>query len=175
MKNSKKKLKGMTLIEMIISIFLFAVMGGLLLLIGSHIDATSRAANTLKEKVSDESPYAANHIKETKINGVDTELPKTEVEIEVSLKGTNLSGKYYKLKDETKPELGNDELQYNNNTGVVITGDKYNTEDVYTDGMSASEITAMRQRANGGLNFQFIEMQPETPATPATPATPSNP
>ena len=61
MKKSKKKLKGMTLVEMIISIAIFAIMGGLLILVGTHIDATNRATNVLKTKVSNESPYAANH------------------------------------------------------------------------------------------------------------------
>ena len=48
----------MTLIEMIISIFIFALMGGLLILVGTHIDATSRAANNLKNKVVGESQSA---------------------------------------------------------------------------------------------------------------------
>ena len=37
MKKGKKKLKGMTLIEMIISIAIFAIMGGLLVLVGNHV------------------------------------------------------------------------------------------------------------------------------------------
>lgn len=161
MKKNKKNLKGMTLIEMIISIAVFGIMGGLLILVGSNIDSTSRAANTLKTKVSDESPYAANHITQAKINGVDTTLPHSEVQIEVSING---NGEYFKLKDPDHPELGDEKKTYNNPSETIVA-DKYNTEDVYTDGMTAEQINAMRSRANGGLNFQFIEMQTATTTT----------
>ena len=48
MKRNKKKVKGMTLVEMIISIAIFGIMGGLLILVGTHVDATTRAGNNLK-------------------------------------------------------------------------------------------------------------------------------
>ena len=68
MKKGKKKLKGMTLIEMIISIAVFAALCGILVMVGTHIDAQSRATNNLKDKIVKESPYAANRVDKYKEN-----------------------------------------------------------------------------------------------------------
>lgn len=145
MKKVNKKLKGMTLVEMIISLAIFAIMGGLLVLVGTHIDATNRATNVLKNKVSIESPYAANKISKYENKaGQPTDLPSSDVKIEV--------------------KVGSAE--------VKIDGKKYTTEDIITDGLSDADKAALKKKANGNLNLQFVEFDPATPAqaTPETPA-----
>ena len=125
---------------------------GLLVLVGTHIDATNRATNVLKNKVSIESPYAANKISKYENKaGQPTDLPSSDVKIEV--------------------KVGSAE--------VKIDGKKYSTEDIITDGLSDADKEALKKKANGNLNLQFVEFEPVTPAesTPETPAegTPETP
>lgn len=137
MKKVNKKLKGMTLIEMIISIAIFAIMGGLLILVGTHIDATNKATNVLKNKVAIESPYAANHVtKYTNKAGDPDNLPSSKVEVEVKVGSAD----------------------------VKMEADKYATEALVTDGLTAAEKAAVKKKANGNLNLQFIEITPSAPA-----------
>ena len=113
MKKSKKKLKGMTLVEMIISIFIFALMGGLLILIGTHIDSTTKATNRLKNKIVVESPYAANHVKKIGVDGSgnDINLPSTELDIVVVQ--DEIDGKYYyQEKDATTGKMVAKEAEF---------------------------------------------------------------
>ena len=159
MKKSKKKLKGMTLIEMIISIFIFAIMGGLLILVGTHIDATSKAANNLKNKVVVESPYAANHysVVGTDEEGKPKKLKNEEMDITVKISG--VSGKYYVYNEETKAY---DEKSYGE-TGAIqvdLKADKYSTEELVTAGMTEDQINDMRSKSNGKLNLDFFDIRP---------------
>lgn len=170
MKKSKKKLKGMTLIEMIISIFIFALMGGLLILIGTHIDNTTKATNRLKNKIVVESPYAANHVKKIGVDksGADINLPSTELDIVVEQ--DDISGKYYyQEKDTVTGKMVTKEAEYKKGDKVEMKADKYGTEDLVTDGMTPDQIKEFREGVNGGLNLEFIDIQPAAPATPLAP------
>ena len=158
MKKSKKKLKGMTLIEMIISIFIFAIMGGLLILVGTHIDATSKAANNLKNKVVVESPYAANHysVVGTDEDGKEKKLHSEEMDISVKI---NASGTYWTYDEKTKTYV---EHPYGESGSVQVDmkADKYSTEELITAGMTAEQIDDMRKKANGKLNLDFFDIKP---------------
>lgn len=144
MKKSKKKLKGMTLVEMIISIAIFAIMGGLLILVGTHIDATNRATNVLKTKVSNESPYAANHkINYVKKDNTQGTLTPENIRVEFDVEGAT----------------------------VALDGQKYNTEDIITNSMNAADKAAMQKKANGGLNLQFVIYETTAPTTTTTATT----
>lgn len=59
----KKTLKGMTLMEVIIAIAVFAVFGVILVTAGTTIDNLTKATTNLKKKVTMQSPYAANQLK----------------------------------------------------------------------------------------------------------------
>ena len=41
-----------------------------------------------------------------------------------------------------------------------MTAQKYTTEDLVTDGMTAQEKQDLRDGVNGGLNLDFIEIDP---------------
>ena len=175
MNKSKKKLKGMTLIEMIISIFIFALMGGLLILIGTHIDATSKATNNLKNKVVVESPYAANRIKEVGVDpdsGETVTLPMEEMDISVKI---HASGKYWvnELADPNNPSSFKAvEHSYGDANGDVVVdmkAKKYSTEALITDDMTAEQIAEMQQKANGKLNLDFFEIKPTDPPVETPP------
>lgn len=171
MKKSKKKLKGMTLVEMIISIFIFALMGGLLILIGTHIDNTTKATNRLKNKIVVESPYAANHQVKLGVdsNGVDINLPSTELDIVVEQ--DEISGKYYyQEKDTNTGQWVTKEGKYTSGDKVEMKADKYATEDLVTADLTPQQKAAYKDGVNGDLNLEFIELQPAAPASPiATP------
>ena len=56
---SRKKLKGMTLVEIIIAMAVFAVLGVILLGIGQVVDSTTKASSRLNKKMTVQAPYAA--------------------------------------------------------------------------------------------------------------------
>lgn len=58
MKKNKKKLKGMTLIEIIIALAVFAMLGVLLVTASNVINAHIRATNNLNRKVTVQGPIA---------------------------------------------------------------------------------------------------------------------
>ena len=58
----KKKLKGMTLMEVIVSLFIYALLGLLLMEIMSVVNATMRSTNQLNERLSFEAKFADNQI-----------------------------------------------------------------------------------------------------------------
>lgn len=164
MKKGKKKLKGMTLVEMIIAIAIFGIMGGLLILVGTHVDATTRAANNLKNKVNTESHYASNHIKSfVNSDSKTVEFPKKEMDITISLDAT---GSYYTKKENPVTKKMEDvKVDYGPTVKVEMKADKYNTEKSFTDGMDDDQIEKMRERANGGLNLEFFDVRPPEPTT----------
>lgn len=167
MKKCKKKAKGMTLIEMIISIAIFGIMGGLLILIGTHVDATTRAGNNLKHKVTVESPYAANH-KKTYVDksGTEQDIPTSEMDISVKLTIPGEIKTWKKGIDADGNEI-EEEVSYSGDVEVDMKADKYDTETLITDGMTAEQIDLMRKRANGGLNLEFFEVKPTEAPTEA--------
>lgn len=58
MKKFKKKLSGMTLVEMIISMAIFAVLALVLVTMGTAVEKNTRAANSLNKKVAVDGPVA---------------------------------------------------------------------------------------------------------------------
>ena len=59
MKKNKKSLKGMTLVEVLVSLAVFAMLSGVLLGYGAYVDKTSKATRTMKNKVVEEAHYAS--------------------------------------------------------------------------------------------------------------------
>jgi len=126
MKKRKKNLKGMTLIEMIISIFVLGLLTMILVMVGEHIDAQSRATNNLKDKIVKESPYAANKVTAFK----DGELKSEDITIDI-------------IYDKDKPK-------------IELTAKKYETVEVVLDGRTAKSQENIKNGFNSGLNLDFI-------------------
>lgn len=167
MKKSRKKAKGMTLVEMIISIAIFGIMGGLLILVGTHIDATTRAGNNLKHKVTVESPYAANHKKTYYDGGTEKDIPKSEMDISIKLTIPDEVSIWKKEPDPNDPTVDKEvEHTYSGDIELDLKADKYETEKIITKDMTDEQIELMRKRANGGLNLEFFELQPTTAPSP---------
>ncbi len=62
-KKSKKKLRGMTLVEIIIALAVFAMLGALLVLAALSIEKHSRAARKINDKVAVQGPIAESQNK----------------------------------------------------------------------------------------------------------------
>lgn len=139
MKKAKKKVKGMTLIEMIITIMVFTLMCGVLVMIGTHIDSVTKSTNTIKDKIVKQSPYAANN-NNTYIgsdNATHT-FASNDVDITISwaggtIDGTNCSG-----------------------FDVELGGKRYMTEEVVLDGRTEKSKEYIQNGPNAGINLDFI-------------------
>ncbi|NLT09238.1 MAG: prepilin-type N-terminal cleavage/methylation domain-containing protein [Ruminococcus sp.] len=142
MKKSKKKLRGMTLVEVIIAILVFALLGMVLMGVGNATDAHQRSARKYNQKVNDEGPIAeAQH-------DANAILINKDYEIEVGQSGgktVKVSGKMYSVEKPKLDDSGN--IVYDSNGNVVPDPD------------------------NDSGHFKFIEIQKPTEAATAAPTT----
>ncbi|MBO4877057.1 MAG: prepilin-type N-terminal cleavage/methylation domain-containing protein [Ruminococcus sp.] len=175
MKKTNKKLKGMTLIEMIISLAIFAVMSLVLLVIGQVVDKQMRATTNLKEKVVQQSPLAANRITKcdqiqldangqpvTDASGLPivlptSELPTTPIVITIKVDG---NGQYYLRQDPNDPNSPIDPNAHTfNDPSISINCKKYDTKQAVRD------LDVSNGKPNDGLSLEFVEIEPTTAAT----------
>lgn len=104
MKKNKKKLRGMTLIEVIIAIVIFALLGMVLMGVGNATDAQRRAAIKTNNKVSEEGPLAEAQSDSNAI------LIDRDFKIKISKTGgspVEISGRLYSIEDPLVDEYGN--------------------------------------------------------------------
>lgn len=132
----KRTLKGMTLIEIIISMFILTIMAGLLLGIGLNVDETSKSTTGMKDKVSVEAPYAANKRVEyiDAGGGVATIPAESNISISVSFGGASQS----------------------------IDADVYNTADIYDDSVSERSLVGDK---HDNRDLRFIQVATAAPTT----------
>ena len=158
MENKKKKLKGMSLVEIIISLAVMAIMGILLITLGTTIDSTTRATNKLKSKIVQQSPYAAARatsayvydddgkvILDSDGKAVMTNLAPEDLTISVSI---NKSGQYL------------DESVSYSHPSAVMNVHSYNTRSIVSIGKNPS-------KAVENLDLKFIDPTVEEPTTTA--------
>lgn len=170
MKKNRKSLKGMTLIEMIISLAIFAVMSLVLLTIGQVVDKSMRATTNLKEKLVQQSPIAANRQKIADQVATDPsgavivtptqELPTTPITITVRMPG---NGIYYTLVDPNDPSKGIDPSPHGyNDPSLIINANKYDTKTAVKD------IDVSDGKPNDGLSLEFVDILPTGSPTPTS-------
>lgn len=102
----KKKLKGMTLIEIIVAIAVFAMISLILVMLGSAVSSQRRSAIHVNRKVAVQGPIAEAQ------NDGNALLVDDEYEITVARKGApasevTIKGKLYSTQDYTIDEDGN--------------------------------------------------------------------
>lgn len=102
----KKKLKGMTLIEIIVSIAVFAMISLILVMLGTSVNAQRRSARKVNEKVAFQGPIAEAQ------NDENSLLMDDEYEITVGKVGsastvTVVKGKLYSAQGYILDEDGN--------------------------------------------------------------------
>ena len=143
-----KKFKGMTLIEILVALAIFAMLGSILVLAGVQIDRTMKGSNKLKKKMVTQSPYAANQIEYYEVaNGTTESFATQPITINVVYKNGAV------------------------NESVNIDAYKVDTEEIIMPtGMSSQQAEAYRNSVNSRLNYKFIKLCPTTGST--TSATP---
>ena len=142
MKKAKKKVKGMTLIEMIITIMIFTLMCGVLVMIGTHIDSVTKSTNTIKDKIVKQSPYAANG--NTTYIGTDNaphDLPTSDIDITISWDGVASDGAVH---------------DGFNAFNIEFEAKRYRTEDIVLDGRTEKSKEYIQNGPNAGINLDFI-------------------
>ena len=153
MNKKSLNLKGMTLYEMIISIAIFAIMAGVLIGVGAHIDNTTRATNNLKSKIAAESPYAANKI--TQNYKTHTPLPADSIDVVVEVgMPVDMPDQVYIIDSES-----GDSVNYvcHYPSEVIMPASKYKTESVFT---GSEETTVNPNSPNANLNLEFVAINP---------------
>ncbi len=140
MKKAKKKVKGMTLIEMIITIMIFSLMCGILVMIGTHIDSVTRSTNTIKDKMVKQSPYAANgNTSYIGTDGISHDFPTSDMDITLSWDGS--------WSDGSSPAPGFD---------IEFEAKRFMTQDVVLDGRTEKSKEYITSGPNAGINLDFI-------------------
>lgn len=153
MRKFKKKVKGMTLIEMIISIAVFAMLGVIIILVSTSIASHMKDARTLNQKVAVQGPIAESQLK--------IEEKKIDNSVTITVMEQGYAG--------TDP--------------AILEGTLYDTAEIeritdgagqpVTDAEGNYQFTSVdNSEMNGGLNFKYIadvtyETQPTTAATTA--------
>lgn len=120
MKKRKKKLSGMTLVEVIISIAVFAAITLILTLIGRSVDAHRKAAKNINDKVAVQGPIAeAQNEKSALLVDDDYEITvqkSGDASAEVVVKGKLYSAEPFSVDDEGNqipdPTAGNANLRF---------------------------------------------------------------
>ncbi|MBP5378271.1 MAG: prepilin-type N-terminal cleavage/methylation domain-containing protein [Ruminococcus sp.] len=134
----KRNLKGMTLIEIIISMFILSAMALILLVMGLNADETTKNTAAMKDKISVESPYAANNRNEyIAVGGGPASITPDDTVINVSLNGEDQS----------------------------INAQVYNTGDIYEDSLSERAMPADR---TDDRDLRFIVLATAAPTTEPT-------
>lgn len=154
----KKKVKGMTLIEVIISLAVFAMLGLVLVTVGSNVDCTTRATNSFKEKMAEQSHYAANGVTDyVDSTNNDKTIASDSITIKINVQA---SGTYIQYGKDAAGNIDPSKTvkKTYNNPSVTLNAEQYNTEEVYTDGMTTDEKDLYNKRANHGLNFKFVKL-----------------
>lgn len=135
----KRTLKGMTLIEIIISMFILTVMAGLLLGIGLNVDETSKSTTGMKDKVAVEAPYAGNHRTQyiDSAGNVQDITPEANLTITVGLNGASQN----------------------------VEGNVFNTADIYDDSISERSLAGDK---HDDRDLRFIQVVTAAPTVSTT-------
>ena len=110
MKKLNKKLKGMTLVEIIVSLAIFAMFALILVMLGNSVEKNSREANKLNKKVAVNGPVAEMQ------NTKKTYMANDKHVIKVANKSqlqTNTEGLSKVIIDPTNPTASNGDYDFN--------------------------------------------------------------
>lgn len=155
----KKALKGMTLIEIIIALAIFAMLGVILVQVGTLIDNTNKATGRLNRKVNAQSPYAASqNIEYTDYdddgNPVPSELTPEAMNITVSI--DDIGGNPQAVNVKVKKNDGSDEYETKTVLAEInLSAKRYNTKAIVEDNPSIYKPDG--PNANHNLKFAVID------------------
>ena len=157
MKKPKRKLKGMSLIEIIISLAILAIMAGVLLTIGTVVDGTTKNSTNLKTKITAEAPYAAHRVANYDDGtGTTVAFPTQPITVQVELQCP--AGNYY---DANSGQV----TTYPANPSAVVGGYRVNTEDAYKTQLTTNQLGQYADQPNNRLNLEYVVIEPATQPT----------
>ena len=168
MKKNKKSLKGMTLIEVLVSLAVFAMLSAILLGYGAYVDKTSRATRVMKNKVVEEAHYASSRSKEYTYDSdgdgyKESSAPLDSVAGEIVITMNGYSGEYLPFKDPADHSKGyaDTPVSYSDPSSTLDI-EVYDTSKAYEEylrskGYTDAEIAAAKDEANGKIDINFID------------------
>ncbi|MBQ4463906.1 MAG: prepilin-type N-terminal cleavage/methylation domain-containing protein [Eubacterium sp.] len=160
MRKKKRSLKGTTLVEIIVALAVFAMLGLILAQLGMAIDKTNKASSRLNKRVNIQAPYAASQQTEYDGYTVDEDGNKTPAtltldnsasQIEVSIKDD--TGATKSISVNVRKAAGSDEMVTQSIPAeVTISGRMYNTKPLVVDNPNVYDADS----ANKNHHLQFI-------------------
>lgn len=156
---NKKNLKGMTLVEIIVAMAIFAMLGVILVTLGSNVDISTRSANRLNKRVAIQAPYAASqdteYSYETKdgdgnIIVTNAKLDPNLTNIEVFLDSDNDN-----TPDVVSVKSGGSTSDVNSDTKIY--GSRFSTKDI-VDNAAGKEVYDPNEVSNSEHHLQFINI-----------------
>lgn len=165
----RKSLKGMTLMEVIIALAIFAMLGVVLVQVGSLIDRTTRATVKLNRRVNAQSPYAASqtvNYMESNDEGVleSKDFAYDAMDINVSIDDMSGNPKTIKVQykdytyNEESGELIVDTIVVNEKdvkAQETISATRYNTRDLVMKNNNIHDTNL--PNSNHDLKFAVID------------------
>jgi type II secretory pathway pseudopilin PulG len=160
MRKKKRSLKGTTLVEIIVALAVFAMLGLILAQLGMAIDKTNKASSRLNKRVNIQAPYAASQ--QTEYNGytVDADgnktpavltLDNTASQIEVSIKDD--TGNPKSISVNVRKAAGSDEMVTQSIPAqILISAKTYDTKQLVVDNPNVYDADA----ANKDHHLQFV-------------------
>ena len=155
----KKNLKGMTLVEVIISIAIFAMLGVVIISLGSNVDKTTRSSNRLNKRVAIQAPYAASQDTEYSYEVTEDDGTVSTVDASLAPNFTNI-GIYIDEDDNDTPDVvlvkkkdATERVSVDSDTKIY--GNRYSTK-ALVDGNN--EVYDPNDPSNTEHHLQFISI-----------------
>lgn len=150
----KKNLKGTTLLEVIIALAIFAMLGVILVTLGSNVDKQTKSSVKLNKRVALQAPYAASQQEKHAVEQGDGTYQ------EVELTNSNSSIRIFIDKDKDGNPDDVDVKRENGNIDKIssqanVSGKRYTTEDIVTGDTEAYDPEDV---SNSRHHLQFIKV-----------------
>lgn len=155
----KKALKGMTLVEIIISLAIFALLGLILVQVGTLISSSNKATSRLKKKITVQSPYAASRTVDYvdyDPSGAPVSQKLTPAAMNITVSIDDNAGNPKKV--TVKVRKSADSAEYENrqmDASATIAANRYNTLEIVDSDSSIYDPDA----PNDGLNLKFAVIE----------------
>lgn len=155
----KKNLKGMTLVEIIVALAIFGMLGVVLVQLGSNVDKTTRSSNRLNKRVAIQAPYAASQNTEYSyevedddgnVSVVDASLTPnfTNIEVYIDNDDNNIADVVSVKKSGVVDRVDVD-------SDTKIYGNRYSTQAIVDQN---KEVYDPDEVSNSGHHLQFISI-----------------
>lgn len=158
---NKKNLRGMTLVEIIVALAIFAILGMILIRLGINVDSTTKSSNRLNKRVAVQAPYAASQDIDYSYNTVDEEgnVSVTDAKLTPNLTSIEV---YIDQNNDGTPDIvsvkrKNKTEREDVDSDSKVYGNRYSTKAI-VDNPDGKEVYDSDEVSNSGHHLQFIEV-----------------